>query len=223
MSEMMAAMGRALGALVLALALGASAARAEGVGACAVLDSPFGLDEIVGKALAEEPGTPLKAGFSVKRAAAGERVTLFKVKVKKDAGGRALLFYDTETGDRVLPVQPTLSLLEAYDLAVAAVESDAADTGAVVLKGALRRRLLTPHYGFAIADPARILTFARVDAVSGEVRLGDGEDLVEHAVKKRLKKKLRRKRRVRRLVSGDPICEEIDPEDDAEDEELLDP
>jgi len=59
--------------------------------------------------------------------------------------------------------------------------------------------------------------------VSGEVRLGDGEDLVEHAVKKRFKRKLRRKRRVRRLVSGDPICEQIDPEDDAEDEELLDP
>jgi hypothetical protein len=222
MSKMMAAMGRALGALVLSVALGAPAAGAEGQGACAVLDSPFGLDEIVAKALAEEPGTPLKAGFSVKRDAAGERVTLFKVKVKKDAGGRALLFYDTVTGDRVLPVQPTLSLLEAYDLAVAAVEAEVGAPGAVVLKGSLRRRLFTPHYGFALADPAQILTFARVDAVSGEVRLGDGEDLVEHAVKKRLKRKIQRKRRVRRLISGDPICEEIDPEDDAEDEELLD-
>ncbi|NNL65118.1 MAG: hypothetical protein HKP30_02640, partial [Myxococcales bacterium] len=95
--------------LALALALGAPGARAETAippdqGACAVLDSPFTLAEIVEAALAEEPGTVKAAGFTVRPDGMGGRTTLFKVRIRTDDGPR-LLFHDLETGERVFPVE----------------------------------------------------------------------------------------------------------------------
>lgn len=201
------------------VATSAGAARAGEHGLCAVLDSPFGLDEIVETAVGEVPGEPLHAGFSVQPTGEGEPETLFKVKIKEDDGSRALLFYDTETGDRVLPVAPALSLLEAYDAAVVAVETAAGTEGAVVLKGKLHRRVFVSNYDFAIADPSAKLAIARVNAQNGEVVLLRPRDVA----RKLKKRKLARDKRIYRHISGRPIrCDGIDEDIDLDEEALLD-
>ena len=209
-----------LPALACALAVGvAGPARAGEHGACAVLASPFSLAEIVETALEATPGFAVKAGFTVQPTGEGEPDTLFKVKIRKEEGGKSLQFYDTETGERVFPVAPALTLLEAYDAAVAAVEEAAGAEGATVLKGALHRKVFLSHYDFGIADPEAVLVFARVNALTGEVRLLTPKDLAKHKVKR----KIARHKRIYRHISGQPFrCDGIDDEDDPEDEELLD-
>ncbi len=210
-----------IGALVGAACIvtAAHTAHAEEIGACAVLDSPFTLDQIVEKALDQVPGAALKAGFTVQPTGGEGPETLFKVKIAKEEGGRALLFFDTETGEPVEPVKPVLSLLDAYDLAVEAVENATDAGGAVVLKGALHRRVLVANYDFAIADPRAKLALARVDAITGEVRL-----LRPKAVAKaKVKRGVARKRGIYRHVSGKPFrCDSVDEEEDPEEQALLD-
>jgi hypothetical protein len=202
---------------VLAGAL-APAAQAGEHGACSVLDSPFTLAEIVEAAVALEPGTPLKAGFSVQPTGTGEPETLFKVKLRKEDGGKALLFFDTDTAQQVIPVTPELSLLEAYDLAVAAVEAAAGEEGAVVLRGHLRPRVFVPNWRFAIVDPAAKLALARVDAVTSQVTLLTPKQVARAHVKH----KLHKKRRIYRHVSGKPFrCDALDEDDEPEDEDLI--
>ena len=209
-------------AAVLGLALAVGSARdaaATEHGVCAVLDSPFTLAEIVEKAEAAVPGDALKAGFTVQPTGGEGPETLFKVKLRKDEGGRALLFYDTESGARVFPVRPVLSLLEAYDRAVEAVEDHAGEEGAVVLKGALHRKVFVAHWDFAIADPEAVLVIARVDALTGAVRLLTPKDVA----KKIVRHKLDKKRRIYHHISGRPFrCDGLDDPDDPEDEALLD-
>jgi hypothetical protein len=184
-----------------------------------VLDSPFTLAEIVEKAESAVPGDALKAGFTVQPTGGEGPETLFKVKLRKDEGGRALLFYDTETGERVLPVLPVLSLLEAYQRAVEAVEEQAGEDGAVVLKGALHRKVFVAHWDFGVADPAAVLVIARVDALTGQVRLLTPKDVSRKIVKHKLDKK----QRIYRHVSGRPFhCNGLDDPEDPEDEALLD-
>jgi hypothetical protein len=206
--------------LGLALALGAAReAAATQHGACAVLGSPFTLAEIVEKAETAVPGDAIQAGFTVQPTGGEGPETLFKVKVRKQEGGRALLFYDTETGERVLPVRPVLSLLEAYDRAVEAVEDYAGQGGAVVLKGALHRKVFVAHWDFGIADPEAVLVIARVDALTGAVRLLTPKDVA----KKIVKHKLDKRRRIYRHVSGRPFhCDGLEDPDEPEDEALLD-
>ncbi len=201
----------------LAWVAGAAQAGAD-EGACAVVESPFTLEEIVDAAVDEVPGEPLKAGFTVQPTGELDVETLFKVKIAREEGGRALLFFDTETGERVEPVEPALSLLEAYDLAVAAVEAEAGNEGAVVLRGKLRRRVLVAHYDFGIADPDARLALARVDALTGEVDLIDPRRLA----KLEKKRELSRRYRKFRIVAGKRFpCDGFADEDQEEEEELL--
>lgn len=203
--------------LVLAVGAAREAAATEH-GACAVLDSPFTLAQIVEQAEAAVPGDAIKAGFTVQPTGGEGPETLFKVKIRKDEGGRALLFYDTETGERVFPVRPVLSLLEAYDRAVEAVEEQAGEEGAVVLQGALHRKVFVAHWDFGIADPQAVLVIARVDALTGRVRLLTPKDVARKVVKHKLAKK----RRIYHHVSGKPFrCDGLDDADDPEDEALL--
>ena len=210
------------------VALGAALLMAAGVapapawagehGACAVLDSPFSLAEIVEAAVALEPGEPVTAGFTVQPTGTGEPETLFKVKVRKEEGGKALLFFDTDTAQQVVPVQPELSLLEAYALAQTAVEDAAGEKGAVVLRGRLRHRVFVPNWWFAVADPGAKLVFARVDAVDGGVQLFTPKQ----AAKRYKRLEVHKKRRIYRHVSGKPFrCDALEADDDAEDEDLL--
>ncbi len=204
--------------LAVAVAGAAPAARAGQHGACAVLDSPFALSEIVEAAVAIEPGTPIKAGFTVQPTGAGEPETLFKVKLRKEDGGKALLFFDTDTAQQVVPVEPQLSLLEAYGLALDAVEEAAGEEGAVVLRGRLRHRVFVPNWWFAVVAPDAKLVFARVDAVDGDVILLTPKQ----AARILAKHKIHKKKRIYRHVSGKPFrCDALDEDDDVEDDDLI--
>ena len=176
-------------ALVLVLGLAAVVfARSEqrdDDGACSVIDSPCTLEEIVEQALIAVPGIVLKAGFTV-RHIDDEKMTLYKVKILDENGQTQVLFFDTNTCEQTISLEPTVSFLDALDIGLEAAEEAAPGPGsAIALTGVLKTGF-EPIYRFKVVDPQQQLVTVIVDAITGDP---DVEDPKAKKKKKKKKKK----------------------------------